>query len=66
IDRGKLVAMGSPGELRAHGLGGDLIEVACSPLGAALKVLTGAPGVVEAAIFGDKLHVVLASEGLSL
>ncbi|MHB1669827.1 MAG: ABC transporter ATP-binding protein [Thiomonas sp.] len=66
IDRGKLVAMGSPGELRAHGLGGDLLEVTCSPLGVALKVLTGAPGVVEAAIFGDKLHVVLASEGLAL
>ncbi len=66
IDRGKLVAMGSPGELRAHGLGGDLLEVACSPLGAALKVLTGAPGVVEAAIFGDKLHVVVAADGLTI
>ena len=66
IDRGKLVAMGSPGELRANGLGGDLLEVVCSPLGAALKVLTGAPGVVEAAIFGDKLHVVVTADGLTL
>ena len=65
IDRGRLVAIGSPGELRTHGLGGELLEVACSPLGAALKALSGAPGVVEAAIFGDKLHVVLAPAGLT-
>ena len=64
IDRGKLVAIGSPSELRTHGLGGDLFEIACNPLGAALKALAGAPGMVEAAIFGDKLHVVLGPGGL--
>ena len=64
IDRGKLVAIGSPSELRTHGLGGDLFEIACNPLGAALKALADAPGMVEAAIFGDKLHVVLGPGGL--
>ncbi|MDA8086059.1 MAG: ABC transporter ATP-binding protein [Nitrospiraceae bacterium] len=64
IDRGRLIASGTPSELRARRLGGDLFEISCAPLGAAVKVLTGAPGVVEAAIFGDKLHVVLGSGGL--
>ena len=65
IDRGKLIAIGTPSELRACKLGGELFEIGCTPLGAALQVLTDAPGVVEAAIFGDKLHVVLGEGGLT-
>jgi len=64
IDRGKLIAMGAPGELRSQRLGGQLVEVECAPLGAALQALAAAPGVIEAAIFGDKLHVVLGEAGL--
>jgi len=59
IDAGKLVALGSPGELRRHDLGGSLYELECSALGAALGVLRQAPGVIDAAIFGDKLHILL-------
>ena len=65
IDGGRLVAMGTPSELRQRSLGGDLFEVDCVPLGAALKALGSARGVVEAAIFGDKLHIVLGQGGLS-
>ena len=65
INGGRLVAMGTPSELRQRSLGGDLFEIDCVPLGAALKALGGAQGVVEAAIFGDKLHVVLGEGGLS-
>ena len=64
IDRGRLVALGAPGELRTRRLGGTLYEIACAPLGAALQALAQAPGVIEAAIFGDKLHVVLGAGGL--
>ncbi|MHB8347133.1 MAG: ABC transporter ATP-binding protein [Acidiferrobacterales bacterium] len=60
IDRGKLIALGTPGELRGHRLRGDLYELRCAPLGAALKALADVPGVIDAAIFGDRLHVVLA------
>ncbi len=63
IDRGKLIALGTPSELRGHRLSGRLYELRCSPLGGALKALTGVPGVVEASIFGDRLHVVLADSG---
>lgn len=65
IDRGKLIAMGGPRELRNFQLGGTLFELSCTPLGAALNVLTDAPGVEEVAIFGDKLHVVLGQGGLN-
>ena len=59
IDRGRLVAAGSPGELRTRGLGADLVEIDCSPLGQALQSLAALPGVVDAAIFGDRVHVLL-------
>jgi ABC-2 type transport system ATP-binding protein len=59
IDAGKLIASGSPGELRRHALGGVLFEMECSAAGAALEALKQAPGVNDAAIFGDKLHVLL-------
>jgi ABC-2 type transport system ATP-binding protein len=59
IDAGRLVAIGSPGELRHRELGGTLYELDCSALGAALAALRSAPDVIDAAIFGDKLHVLL-------
>ena len=59
IDAGKLVAIGSPGELRRRALGGDLYELDCGALGAGLTALRGAPDVIDVAIFGDKLHVLL-------
>jgi len=59
IDAGRLAAVGSPSELRRHELGGVLYELDCSALGAALTALRGVPDVVDAAIFGDKLHVLL-------
>ena len=61
INAGKLVAIGSPGEMRRRELGGALYELDCTALGAALVTLRRAPGVIDAAIFGDKLHVLLES-----
>jgi ABC-2 type transport system ATP-binding protein len=57
INDGKLVAIGSPGELRRRELGGALYELDCDALGAAMRTLKDAPGVIDVAIFGDKLHV---------
>jgi ABC-2 type transport system ATP-binding protein len=62
IDRGRLAAIGTPSELRGHALGGALFELACAPLGAALSLLRATPGVIEANVFGDRLHVLLADE----
>ena len=60
IDAGRIVAMGSPGELRRRDLGGTLYELDCGALGAALAALHHAPAVIDAAIFADKLHVLLS------
>jgi ABC-2 type transport system ATP-binding protein len=57
INAGKLVASGSPGELRHRNIGGVLYELECAAAGSALVALQAAPGVIDAAIFGDKLHV---------
>jgi ABC-2 type transport system ATP-binding protein len=59
IDAGTLVAIGTPGELRRRELGGTLFELDCAALGAALAALRATRGVMDAAIFGDKLHVLL-------
>jgi ABC-2 type transport system ATP-binding protein len=59
IDAGHLVAIGSPNELREHNLGGNLFELVCAPPGAALAALREAPEVIDAAIFGDRLHVLM-------
>lgn len=60
IAAGHLVAMDSPSALKRRGLGGTLVELECSPPGAALTALRDTPGVMEAAIFGDRLHILLA------
>jgi len=62
IDAGRLVVIGSPSELRQRELGGQLFELACAPLGAAFTALREEAGVIDVAIFGDKLHV-LVSDG---
>ena len=66
IDAGKLVAIGSPGELRRRSLGGTLYELDCEALGAAVAALHQTPDVVDAAIFGDKLHVLMRDGGDAL
>lgn len=59
IDAGRLITVGSPSELRGEQLGGQLFEVACSRLGEAVAVLRATPAVLDAAVFGDKLHVLV-------
>jgi ABC-2 type transport system ATP-binding protein len=59
INAGRLVALGSPGELRCRKLGGVLLEMDCAAPGAAVAALKPLPQIIEAAIFGDKLHVLL-------
>ncbi|MDR3522648.1 MAG: ABC transporter ATP-binding protein [Acetobacteraceae bacterium] len=59
INAGQLVAIGSPGELRRHALGGTLYELSCEALGAAVTALGQMPEVIDAAIFSDKLHVLM-------
>jgi ABC-2 type transport system ATP-binding protein len=59
IDRGKIVAMGTPTELKQRSMKGQLLLVECAPLGPALEALQSAPGVLDAAVFGNALHLVV-------
>ena len=58
LDRGCIVAMGTPTELKSHHMQG-LLLVQCEPLGPALDLIEHAPGVLDAAVFGNGLHVVV-------
>jgi ABC-2 type transport system ATP-binding protein len=59
IFRGRIVALGTPTELKQKSMKGDLLLVECAPLGAALEILQSAPGVLDAAVFGNALHLVV-------
>jgi len=59
IYRGKMVALGTPTELKQRSMKGELLLVEAEPLGPALEALQTAPGVLDAAVFGNALHLVV-------
>jgi len=59
IDRGRIVAMGTPTELKSSYMKGQLLLVECEPLGRGLEALLEAPDVIDAAVFGSSLHAVV-------
>ncbi len=60
IDRGRIVAMGTPTELKTRSLKNQLLLVECEPLGPGLEALSHTPGVLDAAVFGSSLHATVA------
>ena len=59
IFRGAIVALGTPSELKRKLMRGELLLVECEPLGEAVEILQSAPDVVDAAVFGRALHLVV-------
>lgn len=57
IDKGRLIALGSPGELKVRHLAGTVYELMVSDVLAAVEALSGNQGVLDAAIFGRSIHV---------
>jgi len=57
IDRGQLIALGSPGELKSKHLAGTIYEIGTDHVLAAAEALAHAEGVLDAAVFGRSLHV---------
>jgi len=55
---GKLIALGSPRELKHDYTAGTLLEVEARPLMTALAALDAEPAAKETAVFGVTLHVV--------
>lgn len=66
IDRGRLVALGTPSELKRSAMAGTVLLVECEPLGEALAILERMPGVLEAAVFGNALHVMVPEADAAL
>jgi ABC-2 type transport system ATP-binding protein len=60
IFRGKIVALGTPSELKRDSMRGELLLIECDPLGKAVEALQSAPDVMDAAVFGNALHLVVA------
>ncbi len=62
IDRGQLIALGSPAELKSKHLAGTIYEIGTDHVLAAVEALAPAEGVLDAAVFGRALHVRLRQE----
>jgi len=59
IFRGKMVALGTPSALKRDSMTGELLLIECAPLGDAVEALQSAPDVIDAAVFGNALHLVV-------
>jgi ABC-2 type transport system ATP-binding protein len=66
IFRGRIVALGTPSELKRDSMKGELLLVECAPLGPAVEALQSAPGVMDAAVFGNALHLVVEDAALAV
>src|SRR5512136_296142 len=58
IYQGKIIALGTPSELKSETLAQGVMEVECDPLISALDLLQKEPWISESAVFGDSLHVI--------
>jgi ABC-2 type transport system ATP-binding protein len=61
IFQGRLVALGTPTELKLNAIKGEVLLIEASPLGKALEVLKQQAGVRDAAVFGNSLHLIVAN-----
>jgi drug efflux transport system ATP-binding protein len=66
INQGRIIAIGSPDELKRTALGGELLLLKCDALGPTLAALRQAPGVIDASVFGNALHVLVGDAEHSL
>ena len=66
INQGRIIAVGSPDELKHTALGGELLLLECPNLGPTLAALHNAPGVLDCSVFGNALHVLVSDAERSL
>jgi ABC-2 type transport system ATP-binding protein len=58
IYQGKIIALGTPSELKLKTLAQGVMEVECDPLIPASDLLKKEPWIYESAVFGNCLHVI--------
>jgi drug efflux transport system ATP-binding protein len=63
IYRGRLVAQGSPPEIRERASRQQILEVAVANPDAALEVIENVPEVIDAYLFGATVHAVFMADG---
>jgi len=64
IDAGKIIAGGSPKELKINYLKNAILEIECDRIDDAIKILDDTKWLKKAAYFGKYLHVMIADENL--
>jgi drug efflux transport system ATP-binding protein len=58
--RGELVALGTPTQLKQKSMKGELLLVECTPLAGAIDRIEPAAGLLDVAVFGNALHLVVS------
>jgi ABC-2 type transport system ATP-binding protein len=58
VHNGRLVAMGTPSEIKEKQMHGRVIEIDCEPPGRALEILRKIEHLDEVALYGSLIHVV--------
>ena len=65
IFRGKLIALGTPSELKRGSIRGELLLLECDALGHAIEAVRKIPGVSDVAVFGNALHLIVRDTSLT-
>jgi ABC-2 type transport system ATP-binding protein len=66
INRGRLIATGSPAKLKQTAIGGEMLLLECDALGQTLAALQDANDVRDCSVFGNALHVLVGNAEKSL
>ena len=61
INRGRLVSLGTPDQIKHDAVQGELLAIRCADAQRAVDALRGLPGVRDAAVFGQEVHVLVDS-----
>jgi ABC-2 type transport system ATP-binding protein len=61
LDRGRIIALDQPENLQ-HGLAGRIVGLKTPDSRRAIQILEKVPGINRAALFGEEIHVTLASK----
>ena len=60
IYKGRIIALGSPAELKADSVRGTILDIACDKADQATEILQRAPWAEQVALFGSSVHVLVA------
>jgi ABC-2 type transport system ATP-binding protein len=58
IHRGVIIARGSPAEIKAQQMRGQVLEIECGPTGTALPILKRLGVFAEVALYGARIHAI--------